>query len=139
MSSWFPARLSLKYIAALIFLIAAVAFTGTALISMSYEKAIVRYLNTYLEEHLTTRLSMDENLRFRFLKGFPNTTIEVKNVLLLSGTDFSRKDFNASYSDTLIYAESAYLDLNLEEGIELRYAFRHVHILNNNHQKKNLF
>jgi len=112
MSNWIPVRLPLKYIAALIILIAAVAFTGSALISMSYEKAIVRYLKGYLEEHLTTRLSMDEDIRFRFLKGFPNTTVEIKRVLLLSGTEFSRRDFESSFSDTLLYARSAYLRFN---------------------------
>ncbi|HEX2394536.1 MAG TPA: AsmA-like C-terminal region-containing protein [Bacteroidales bacterium] len=128
MNSWIPARFSVKYVAALALLIAAVAFTGSALISMSYEKTIVRYLKGYLEEHLTTRLSMDENIRFRFLRGFPNTTVEIKNVLLLSGADFARKDFKASYSDTLLFAPSAYLRFNPFKMLRKEYELKKIEI-----------
>lgn len=120
--------LSPKYFAAVILLITAVVFTASALISMSYEKAIVRYLKTYLDEHLLTQLSMDENIRFRFLKGFPNTTIEVKNVLLLSGADFSKKDFPGSFSDTLLHARSAYLRFNPFKMVLKKYELKKIEI-----------
>ena len=38
-------------------------------------------MKSYLDEHLLTQLSMDD-IRFRFLKGFPKTTIEISNVVL---------------------------------------------------------
>jgi hypothetical protein len=121
-------RFSLKYISALLLLTAGIVFTGSALVSMSYEKAIVRYLKGYLEEHLLTRLSMDENIRFRFFRGFPNTTIEVKNVLLLSGADFARGDFGHSYADTLLHAQSAYLRFNPFKILRKKYDLKKIEI-----------
>lgn len=122
------ARFSLKYIAATAILAIAVIFTGFMLVSMTYEKAIVRYLKGYLENHLTTRLSLDENIRFHFLKGFPNTTIEIRNVLLLSGTDFSRSDFGSSFSDTLLYAEKAFLRFNPFKILRKDYELKKIEI-----------
>ncbi len=129
MKNWKQFNFSYRYIAIVAVLSVALAFTASALVSVSYKKAIVKYLNVFLKEHLTTRLTMDEKIRFRFLKGFPNTTIELNNVLLESGADFSRHDFNAIYpSDTLIYAEHVYLRFNPFKMLKKDYELKKIEI-----------
>jgi hypothetical protein len=108
---------------------AAVAFVLilSATLSVFYEKAIVRYMKSYLDDHLLTQLSMDE-IHFKVLKGFPKATVEIKNVVLLSGQNFSRKEFRASSGDTLLKAESIYLQFNMLKMLRKEYELKEIEV-----------
>jgi hypothetical protein len=98
------------------------------IISLLYEKTLVRYMKNYLDEHLLTELSM-ETIRFRFLTGFPNATIEITNAELLSGKDFSSADFNASYADTLLRAKSILFKFDLLKLLKKEYELKKIAIV----------
>jgi hypothetical protein len=99
----------------------------SAILSLFYEKAVIRYMKKYLDEHLLTQLSMDD-IRFKVLKGFPNATIEITNVVLLSGKDFSRGDFSGSFSDTLLQANSILLRFDLLKLFNKEYELKKIEV-----------
>ncbi|HLO61105.1 MAG TPA: hypothetical protein VK179_20310, partial [Bacteroidales bacterium] len=105
-------RRSAKYILITLAGIIILVSICSAILSAYYEKAVIKYLKGYLGEHLTTELSMDD-IRFRLLKGFPKITVEITDMVLRSGDEFSRRDFGHSWSDTLIEARSVYMQFDL--------------------------
>src|SRR5512145_2478829 len=100
---------------------------SSAIISLFYEKAVIRYMRKYMDEHLLTQLSMDE-IRFRLLKGFPNATVEITNAVLLSGENFSEKDFGGSYSDTLLQAQSLLFQFDLMKLFNKDYELKKIEV-----------
>jgi hypothetical protein len=100
----------------------------SAALSLFYEEAAIRYMKNYLGEHLVTELSMSDDVHFSLLKGFPNVTLEVNDVVLLSGKNFSRKDFPGHYSDTLLEAKSVMLQLNLIKLLRKEYELKKIEI-----------
>jgi hypothetical protein len=106
--------------------VALIVITSIVL-SLFYEKAVVRYMKKYLDEHLLTQLSMDD-IRFKVLKGFPNATVEITNAVLLSGKDFSQKDFPGSFSDTLLQANSILLQFDLLKLFSKEYELKKIEI-----------
>ena len=74
------------WITALSFLVM-VALVST-LVSTLYEAAVIRFLKSYLDNHLRTQITVDD-IRFKAIKGFPDATFELKNIVILSGEDFS--------------------------------------------------
>lgn len=99
----------------------------SAMLSMFYEKAVIRFMKNYLDEHLRTQLSMDE-IKFRALKGFPNATVEITNVVLLSGEDFTRTDFSGSFSDTLLKANSVMFQFDLLKLFNKQYELKKIEV-----------
>src|SRR5512133_3503503 len=99
----------------------------SASVSLSYKKALVRYMKEYLGDHLRTELAMDD-IRFRLLKGFPKVTIEISNVVLHSGDDFSIRDFPGRWSDTLLQAKSLYLQFDLLKMIRKQYELKKIEV-----------
>ncbi|MBN2812491.1 MAG: hypothetical protein JXQ80_00370 [Bacteroidales bacterium] len=99
----------------------------SVMVSVFYEKALVRYMQKYLDEHLLTELSMDD-VQFRLLKGFPKATIEISNAVLLSGESFDRNDFKGSDADTLLNARSVLLQFNLLKLLQGQYELRKIEV-----------
>jgi hypothetical protein len=98
---------------------------SSVVISVFYEKALVRFLRTYLDEHLLTEIAMDD-IRFRVFKGFPNATVEISNVVVFSGKDFTPGDFAAAYADTLLQADEVTFQFNLLQLIRKNYELRKI-------------
>jgi hypothetical protein len=116
----------------------------SAIISTFYEKAVVRYMKKYLNEHLLTQISMDD-IRFRVLKGFPNATVEISHLVVLSGDHFSAKDFKGSYADTLLKARKVFFQFDLimlfHKNYELKkveFARGFINVLFDKHGSHNL-
>jgi hypothetical protein len=99
----------------------------SAVLSFFYEKAMVRYLKKYLDEHLATELSMKE-IRFRVLKGFPNATVEITRPVLLAGKDFNSLDFGGHYADTLLYARSVSFQFDLLKLFRKEYELKKIEV-----------
>jgi hypothetical protein len=100
---------------------------SSVILSLFYEKTAIRFMKKYLDEHLLTELSMEE-INFRVLKGFPNATIEITNMVLLSGKDFSNEDFPGSFSDTLLQARSVMLQFDLLKLFGKEYELKKIDI-----------
>jgi|WetSurSiteA1Bulk_404760.scaffolds.fasta_scaffold03146_2 hypothetical protein len=101
---------------------------SSAILSVFYEKAIVRYLQNYLNEHLLTELSMKE-VRFRVLKGFPNATVEISNPVVLSGENFNAEDFGDTFADTLLQAKSISFQFDLLKLLHKRYELKKIEVV----------
>ncbi len=99
----------------------------SSFLSLFYEKAIVRYIQRYLDEHLLTELSM-KDIRFRVLKGFPNATVEISNPVLLSGEEFRVRDFRGTFADTLLQAKSVSFQFDLLKLLGKQYELKKVEI-----------
>jgi hypothetical protein len=108
-------------IAAVIMLI----ISFSAFFSIFYEKALIRYLKTYLDERLLTEISVGE-IRFKILKGFPHATVELRNVTMLSGRDFSTVDFHGTFADTLLTARRISCQFDLIGLLHRRYELRKI-------------
>lgn len=100
---------------------------SSAILSMFYEKAVIRYMKKYLDEHLLTELSMDE-IRFRLLKGFPNATVEITNAVVLSGEGFNNRDFAGTFSDTLLQANSVLFQFDLMKLFNKKYELKKIEV-----------
>ncbi|MFO7369939.1 MAG: AsmA-like C-terminal region-containing protein [Bacteroidales bacterium] len=101
----------------------------SVLVSLFYEKTTIRFMKKYLDEHLLTELSMGE-IQFRVLKGFPNATVEISDVVLLSGHNFSSRDFQGSFSDTLLQAKSVLLQFDLLKLFEKKFELKKIDVSN---------
>ena len=124
-------RRPLKIVLISLFSVVMLVVITTSIISAIYEKALIRYLKGYLGEHLLTELTMDD-VRFRFLKGFPNITIEISDVVLKSGANFSRNDFEGTFSDTLLQAKSMYLQFDLLKLAGKDYDLKKIEVSDGN-------
>ncbi len=101
----------------------------SVLVSLFYEKPTIRFMKKYLDEHLLTELSMGD-IQFRVLKGFPNATVEISDVVLLSGNNFSSRDFKGSFADTLLQAKSVLLQFDLMKLFEKEFELKKIDISN---------
>jgi hypothetical protein len=99
----------------------------SVLLSLYYEKAVIRYMKKYLDEHLLTELSM-KDIRFSVLKGFPNAAVEISDVVILSGEDFLRHDFPGSFSDTLLRAKTISFQFDLLKLIHKQYELKKIEV-----------
>jgi hypothetical protein len=118
-------RRSAKYILITLAGIIILVSICSAILSAYYEKAVIKYLKGYLGEHLTTELSMDD-IRFRLLRGFPKITVEITDMVLLSGDEFSRRDFGYTWSDTLMEARSVYMQFDLLKMLRKKYELKKI-------------
>jgi hypothetical protein len=99
----------------------------SAVISLFYEKAVIRYMKKYMDEHLLTQISMDD-IRFSVLKGFPSATVDINRVVMLSGEAFSARDFRGSFADTLLKARKVSFRFDLIKLFHKEYVLKKIQI-----------
>lgn len=89
-------------------------FLVAALIATSYllEDKIVNKSVAVINKQLNVPVKVN-SIDFSLLKQFPNASLQLNNVLLLSDKTFKANDFNQSYADTLLYFKELYLSVNL--------------------------
>ena len=118
-----PVRILIIALLSTIFLIV----VTSAVISLFYEKAVIRYMKKYLDEHLLTQISMDD-IRFSVLSGFPAATVDINRVVILSGDQFSALDFQGSYADTLLKARKVSFRFDLIKLFHKDYVLKKIQI-----------
>ncbi len=118
-----PVRILIIALLSTIFLIV----VTSAVISLFYEKAVIRYMKKYMDEHLLTQISMDD-IRFSVLKGFPGATVDINKVVMLSGDQFSARDFRGSYADTLLKARKVSFRFDLIKLFHKDYVLKKIQI-----------
>jgi hypothetical protein len=118
-----PVRILIIALLSTIFLIV----VTSAVISLFYEKAVIRYMKKYMDEHLLTQISMDD-IRFSVLKGFPGATVDINQVVMLSGDQFSARDFRGSYADTLLKARKVSFRFDLIKLFHKDYVLKKIQI-----------
>ncbi len=118
-----PVRILIIALLSTIFLIV----VTSAVISLFYEKAVIRYMKKYMDEHLLTEISMHD-IRFSVLKGFPSATVDISQVVMLSGENFSPADFHKSYADTLLKARKVSFRFDLLKLFHKDYVLKKIQI-----------
>jgi hypothetical protein len=118
-----PVRILIIALLSTIFLIV----VTSAVISVFYEKAVIRYMKKYMDEHLLTQISMDE-IRFSVLKGFPSATVDINQVVMLSGNQFSARDFQGSFADTLLKARKVSFRFDLIKLFHKDYVLKKIQV-----------
>lgn len=102
----------------------------SAVFSLFYEKAVISYLRKYMYDHLLTQVTMDK-INIRLFTGFPNITFDMRNVVVLSGEEFSPGDFApGDAADTLLSAEKIGFRFNFIKALNQVYELKKIDIKN---------
>jgi hypothetical protein len=101
------------------------------ILSSTYEDAVIKYLKKYLDKHLTTEIEVSR-IKFSFIKKFPNATIELRNIVILSGTGFNHKEFSDLNTDTLLSAKSVFFEFSLPGVLQHEYKLKNIRIIDGN-------
>jgi len=94
----------------LIILITLILFSASLLMQNKVAGIILNAFN----KDISTKFNIS-SVRLSFLKRFPKATLALKNAIILSSPDFDRTCFSGTSSDTLLSAESVYLEFNIRD------------------------
>lgn len=94
------------------------------IIGVFYEKEVTNIILTELNKNIATEIEVKE-INFSVFKKFPDASIEFKDVVSLSTTDF--KGISA-HEDTLFTAKSIILQFNVIDIIKEVYTVKAIHI-----------
>lgn len=94
----------------IISLIIGILFVASKLL----EQKIVDKAITILNNQINVPVYVDD-ISFSLLKKFPNATLQLNDVALLSAKDFNRSYFDSINADTLLFIEELYLSISLPE------------------------
>jgi len=104
-----------------------ILLTGLIL-SLTYEEAVIKYLKKYLDKHLTTKVEVTQ-IRLSFIRKFPNATVELRNMVIYSGTGYHNKEFSNINTDTLLSAKSVFFEFSLPGVIKNEYKLKNIRII----------
>lgn len=115
-------------------IIVVLIIAGGGLIAVFYEEEVKQYVIEELNKYIDTEIDVG-NVEFSVFRKFPDASLEFNNVVAYSTEQFNNKDF-AGNTDTLLIAESLFLQFNIIDILNKRYIINKVHI---NNGKINLF
>ncbi len=94
-------------------------------VSYFYEDEVSQYLIEELNESLLTEVEV-EDINFSLIKKFPKASLELKNVLAYSKDGYFKKikEYN---TDTLFYAKSIYVQINIFDLIKKDLTINRIH------------
>ena len=111
-----------------------ILFTLAISVSIIYEDEVSQYLVEELNEYILSEIEVDD-VNFSMIKKFPKATLELKNVIAKSKSGYF-KEISGLNTDTLFYAKSIFIQLNLFDIITKKYNITSIHF---DHGKINLF
>ncbi|MDA3890500.1 MAG: hypothetical protein PF517_02420 [Salinivirgaceae bacterium] len=100
-------KIFLKFLLLIVFLAGLLFIT-----SKIFEEKIVQKAVSVINNQLDVPIYV-ESLQFSLLRKFPDATLLLNDVSLLSSKNFNKSDFDASYADTLVYFKELYLAVNV--------------------------
>ena len=103
-------------------------------VSIIYEDEVSQYLIEELNEYLLSEVEVGD-VNFTFIKKFPKASLEFKDVIAYTKPGYF-KDIKGYDTDTLFYAKSISVQLNLFDILSKQYNISSIHF---NHGKINLF
>lgn len=111
------------------FLILIVAFICAGLaLSFIYSDEVKQKIVGEINKNLKAEIAVAD-IRFSVLRKFPNASLEFKNILIRPVKQFNKRDFPGQKSDTLLYANSLFLEFNLRSLLSKYYKITSLHIL----------
>ncbi len=103
--------------------------TGFVFLSFSYDRAIVKYLKKYLDEHLLTEIIVGK-IDFSFFKKFPYGTVEFTDVLVKSRAGVNYSAIDTKSVDTLLSAKKIFFQFSIIELLNKKYHLKKVNLVN---------
>ena len=98
-----------------------------AILGRIYEDEITKYVVSGFNKQIRTKAEVGD-VKLSFLKKFPDASLELKDVVLLSVPDYMPTDFPERNTDTLLQAERLYLRFNVARLLKRQYLLKEVHI-----------
>jgi hypothetical protein len=92
-----------------------------------FEDRVTQYVVSGLNKQIRTKAEVVD-VKLSFLKKFPDASLELKDVVLLSVPDFLPSDFPGQNTDTLLLAKRLYLRFSVAKLLKRQYKIKEVHI-----------
>ncbi len=89
-------------------LFAGILFITSKLLEQKIVQKAVQIMNSKIDVPVFT-----DEITFSLLKKFPEATLQLKNLTLLSSKDFNKQEFDETFVDTLIHVQDVYLSISL--------------------------
>ncbi len=106
----------LKISAILIIVFLIILFTASLLLQDKVAVILLKSINS----NISTRIDIG-SFRLSFLKKFPRASLELKNVLVHSSSDFNPKGFPLTGTDTLLSANSVSVEFSMSDILKGHY------------------
>jgi hypothetical protein len=100
---------------------------AAAILGRIYEDELTQYVVSGLNKQIRTEAQVDD-VKLSFLRKFPDASLELKNVVILSVPDYQPDDFPGQDTDTLLQAKRLYLRFNVTKLLKRKYMIREIHI-----------
>jgi hypothetical protein len=110
-----------KLLAIIIFAVSIILISASFLLKDKVGFIILRSLN----KNLSTKLEVG-SYKLSFLKKFPKASLELKNVLVHSSSDFNRSEFQGINTDTLFAARFVSVEFKLTDIIKGVYTIERI-------------
>ena len=111
----------LRVTAILIILVSVMLFSASFLLQDKVAGIILKSLN----KNISTKLEIG-SFRLTFLRKFPNASLELKNVLVHSSSNFNSEEFTGINTDTLLAARYASVEFKITDIIKGNYNIERI-------------
>ena len=110
----------------IIFFTVLILFAGGIILSHFYKGKIIDFLVNELNKQLTTQIEVEE-IKFSVIRKFPNASLEFKNVLIRSTSQFDFKESHQINTDTLLSVKHLFLQFNLRDIVKSDITVKTIH------------
>ncbi len=121
----------LKLLAGLIIIFLAALVTSSYLLRDQVAAIVLSTINKNVE----TKIDVG-SFRLSFIRKFPDASLELRDIFVLSSPGFNKDEFNGINTDTLLIASSLSVDFNITDIINKEYDIERIGLKNG---KINLF
>lgn len=119
----------LKYISIILLSLLILIVGGAFVIGYFYSDEVTSLVISELNKRIDTEVNTD-NVSFSLLKKFPGATIEFHNITIKSSKNIHKKEFKKINPDTLLSAQSLFLEFNIMDIIKENYTIKKIYIEN---------
>ena len=104
-----------------------ILIAAAAILGRIFEDKVTQYVVSGLNKQIRTEAEVVD-VKLSFLKKFPDASLELKDVVLLSVPDYLPSDFPGQNTDTLLMARRIYLRFSVAKLLKRQYKIKEVHI-----------
>ena len=100
-----------------------------AIFAILYGDEITKIFVKEINKHLEAKIEVGD-MRFSMLKKFPAAALELKNITVYTPTNITKKEKNRFNNDTVLIAESLFLQFSLTDLFKRNYLIKAIHVKN---------
>lgn len=101
-------------------------FISGIIVTKKYGGELKEYAIKQINDQIETKIKVGD-IQLSFLSRFPYISVVFNDVLAWSSNDFNRADFANVNTDTLLFAEKIYLQLNIIDVIRSQYKIKRIY------------